>query len=188
MVNRNDSTSNHINITFEDNGISCNYLILQFMWIFPSYFLLTVKKGKGKGWWYVAFLPYLTQKRTVEQFRSLPGCLSSSCFQDYPDPRLGWNWKKTPPDIKGWIDIKRWARLDPAAIVRCGQSHSQQALRSFYTVTGASGLLDTLALHISSLGGAYERAFNEPLVCWLRYAFRERAGTLKTSRSVVAVG
>lgn len=49
--------------------------------------------------------------------------------------------------------IKRWARLDPAAIVRCGHSHSQQALRSFNTVTGASGLLDTLALHISPLGG-----------------------------------
>ena len=47
------------------------------------------------------------------------------------------------------ISIKRWTWLDPAAIARCGYSHSQQALQSFTTVTGASGLLDKLTQHIS---------------------------------------
>lgn len=95
------------------------------------------------------WLPYyLTQKRTVEQGHPLPAVFPLSVLrtsQTHSWGEIGRGHQR--------MDIKRWAWPDPATIVRCGHSHSQQALKSFNTVTGASGLPDKLTLHISPLGG-----------------------------------
>lgn len=122
------------------------------MWIFPGYFLLTVKTGKGKRL-VVCRLPSLTYpEENCRTISFTPWLSFLQLLPGLPRPMAG---MKLEEDTTGHqrMDIKRRARLDPAAIVRCGRSHSQQALRSFNTVTGASGLLDTVALHISPLGG-----------------------------------
>lgn len=74
-------------------------------------------------------------------------------------------------------NCKVWAQPLPASLAELLHSHRSEWSPGYTRPSRQSA------------GRAHtERAFNEPLVCWLRYAFRERAGTLKTSRSVVAVG
>lgn len=83
------------------------------------------------------------------------------------------------------MDIKRMAQADPATIVRCGRSPSQQALQSFNTVTEASGLPEKLALHVGRLGG--HEWMSTLTNYWCAFT-REGTNTLKTSQSVVVVG
>ena len=136
MVSRNDSSSNHITHVFKTMES------LAFTWFFNSCDYFPEKEK-------VCWLPYLTYpQENCGTVSFTPRLSFLQLFPGLPRPLAEMKLEEDTTRCHR-ISIKRWTWLDPPAIARCGYSHSQQALQSFTTVTGASGLLDKLTQHIS---------------------------------------
>lgn len=114
------------------------------------YFPVVILRVKNEK---VFFCFFFFHKKTVATISFTTRLSSLLLLLGLPRPTTAWH-----RDVMGrrgqWhqrMDIKRWAQLDPAAIVRCGHFHWCKASQSHKgTVTGA---VSWLILYISQLGG-----------------------------------